>query len=276
MFMRNNISSKQGTWVNSKVDLVMWAKNGERFLPFVLKRICQVIPDESVNQKIFVDDHSTDRSREIAREFNWIVYPNLKGGIPNGANEALRHVTSEFFVSIEQDLILARDWWERIPPYMADSKVAVAQGLRFSTNPTLRKFEEYVLSRKEPDWFHSIDNNIFRTEVIRQLGGFPSEHPAYVDSALRRKIVDETPYKWIVDKTVVSNHIRESIDNYIEHERLLHARYHSSEGSFLKLLRLFATSPARGLIIAFKKREPSLLWIYTRSRWVILEAYLER
>jgi hypothetical protein len=159
---------------------------------------------------------------------------------------------------------------------MADSKVAVAQGLRFSTNPTLRKFEEYVLSRKEPDWFHSIDNNIFRTNVIRELGGFPTDHPAYVDSVLRRKIVDETPYKWIVDKTVVSKHIRESIDNYIEHERSLHAQYHSSEDSLLKLLRFFATSPARGLVIAFKKREPSLLWIYTRSRWVILEAYLER
>jgi glycosyltransferase involved in cell wall biosynthesis len=88
----------------------MWAKNGERFLPLVLSRISQVIPDENVNQKIFVDDHSTDRSREIASEFNWIVYPNLKGGIPNGANEALRHVTSEFFVSIEQDIILAKDW----------------------------------------------------------------------------------------------------------------------------------------------------------------------
>jgi glycosyltransferase involved in cell wall biosynthesis len=266
----------RGTWVNSKVDLVMWAKNGERFLPLVLNRISQVIPDENVNQKIFVDDHSTDKSREIAREFNWTVYPNREGGIPNGANEALRHVNSEFFVSIEQDIVLAKDWWERIPPYMVDSKVAVAQGLRFSTNPTLRKFEEYVLSRKEPDWFHSIDNNIFRTNVIRQLGGFPTDHPAYVDSVLRRKIVDETSYKWIVDKTVVSKHIRENIDNYIEHERLLHARYHSSEDSFLKLLRLFATSPARGLIIAFKKREPSLLWIYTRSRWVILEAYLER
>ena len=268
----------RGTWVNSKVDLVMWAKNGERFLPLVLNRISQVIPDESINQKIFVDDHSTDRSREIARQFNWAVYPNREGGIPNGANEALRHVNSEFFVSIEQDIILAKDWWERIPPYMADSKVAVAQGLRFSTNPTLRKLEEYVLNRNEPDWFHSIDNNIFRTNMIRQLGGFPTDDPLYCDSGLRKKIINETPYEWIVDKTVISEHIRESIEYYMEHERLVHAqaRYYASKHPLLKLLKLFATSPARGLIIAFKKREPSLFWVYTRSRWVILEAYLER
>jgi glycosyltransferase involved in cell wall biosynthesis len=149
----------------------MWAKNGERFLPLVLNQIDQVIPYKSINHKIFVDDHSTDRTREIAHEFNWTVYHNPKSGIPSGANEALRHVESEFFVSIEQDVILAKNWWERIPPYMDDSKVAVAQGLRISTNPTLRKLEEYVLNRKEFAWFHSIDNNIFRTEVIRQLWG---------------------------------------------------------------------------------------------------------
>lgn len=262
--------------MDRKVDIVMWAKNGERFLPSVLNRIDQVIPYENINQKILVDDHSTDKTREIARDFNWTVYHNPKSGIPSGANEALRHVESEFFVSIEQDIILAKNWWERIPPYMDDSRVAVAQGFRMSTNPTLRKLEEYEWSRRQIGWFYSIDNNIFRTKVMRQLGGFPTSHPTYCDSILKTKIAKETPYKWIVDKTVVSKHIRESVRNYIEHERSVHARFFASEHSVLKILRLFATSPARGLVIALRKREPSLFWIYPRLRWVILEACLGR
>jgi len=62
------------------VDVCMWAKNGERFLPIVLKRIDDVI-GRDVNQKIFVDDSSTDRSVEIAKSFGWKVYPNIKGYI---------------------------------------------------------------------------------------------------------------------------------------------------------------------------------------------------
>lgn len=37
------------------------------FLGFVLKRIDKVIPHENVNQKILVDDYSTDATTKIAR-----------------------------------------------------------------------------------------------------------------------------------------------------------------------------------------------------------------
>ncbi len=50
-----------------KVDLVMWAKNGASCLPEVLSRIDRVIPHENMCHKILVDDHSTDRTVEIAR-----------------------------------------------------------------------------------------------------------------------------------------------------------------------------------------------------------------
>jgi glycosyltransferase involved in cell wall biosynthesis len=175
-----------------KVDLVMWAKNGENVLPTVLKRIDEVIPHEVVCHKILVDDHSTDRTTKIAKEFNWNVYPNPKTGIPSGANEALRHVDQDFFISVEQDVVLAKDWWEKIPPHMNGNKVAVAQGIRMSTEPTLRKLEEYVYSRlkssvNDPIRFGvSMDNNLFRTKIIRQLGGFPSNCLVCKNTLLRK------------------------------------------------------------------------------------------
>jgi len=46
--------------------MVMWTKNGAQTLPFVLKRIGEVIPDRFVNEKIIVDDRSTDETRKIA------------------------------------------------------------------------------------------------------------------------------------------------------------------------------------------------------------------
>jgi glycosyltransferase involved in cell wall biosynthesis len=260
-----------------KVDLVMWAKNGERFLPSVLKQVETVVPHENVDLKIFVDDSSTDRTREIAKEFNWTVHSNSKGGIPAGANEGLRHVKSEFFVSIEQDVILAKDWWERIPPYMDDENVAVAQGMRVATDPTLRKLEEYISGRQEFAFFISIDNNIFRTKVIRLLGGFPTVHPLFTDSALYKKIAEETRLRWIVDRKVVSQHIKENVEHFIEHlqgfETIAMRASRDTGHSFPRLVRLFLTSPARGLLIVYKTHELNFLWIYPRVRLAYLKAY---
>ena len=130
-----------------KVDLVMWTKNGAETLPLVLKRINEVIPDEFVNNRIIVDDHSVDNTREMAKSFGWRVIFNERSGISNGANTALKHITTEYFISFEQDLLLAKNWWEKIPKFMNDEKVAVAQGIRISTEPTLKKLDEYYYSR---------------------------------------------------------------------------------------------------------------------------------
>jgi glycosyltransferase involved in cell wall biosynthesis len=43
-----------------KIDVVCWAKNGERYLSTVLAQVDKVIPKEVVNRKILVDDKSTD------------------------------------------------------------------------------------------------------------------------------------------------------------------------------------------------------------------------
>ncbi|MDW8049366.1 MAG: glycosyltransferase [Nitrososphaerota archaeon] len=268
-----------------KIDLVMWAKNGERVLPQVLKRIDEVIPAENICHKILVDDHSVDRTVEIARSFNWTVYPNPGGGIPNGANEALRHVDQEFFVSVEQDVLLARDWWEKIPPYMDDPQVAVAQGIRIATEPTLRKLDLYIYGRisesaVDPIRFGaSIDNNIYRTKIIRELGGFPKNCPTCSDTILMKKIIWETPYKWIIDKNVISDHIRESIKAHVEHtyyfrKLCIRSPYCINQPPPIVMLRLFITSPLRAMIVALKMRSVKILYVYPLLRYKMLKASL--
>lgn len=71
------------------IDIVMWAKNGESTLPLVLKRINQVIPQKAVNNKILVDDNSTDQTAQIATVEGWEVIPNQGTGIGEGANTGL-------------------------------------------------------------------------------------------------------------------------------------------------------------------------------------------
>ncbi|MBS7612496.1 glycosyltransferase family 2 protein [Candidatus Bathyarchaeota archaeon] len=190
-----------------KIDMVMWAKNGALTLPLVLKRVEEVIPSEVINKKIFVDDHSTDGSVPIARDFGWSVFQNIRGGVDAGANLALRQVTTEYFISLEQDVYLAKNWWERIPRYLKRNDIAVAQGWRISNHPVIKKIDEYSMERFRYS-LCSIDNTIYKTRIVRALGGF-SEHLKYpgVDAYIHQRVLN-AGFKWITDSSVLSIHFR--------------------------------------------------------------------
>lgn len=241
-----------------KVDLVMWTKNGARFLPRVLKRIEEVIPNEDINQKILVDDHSIDNTTKIAKEFNWSVYANPSTGIPSGANESLRHVETEFFVSIEQDLLLTKEWWNKIPKHLLNEKVAVASGIRLANQPlALRKLEEYVMERYERrgSLYPTLDNTIYKTEIIRKLGCFPNLSVSIEVDLVLAKNIHSNGYIWKVDYSVKSMHLRGGLRDELAHQywhgvckRKLDPRILSLD----QILHLFF-SPIRGLDVAIKK-----------------------
>jgi len=76
-----------------KVDLIMWTHNSEKNLPAVLKRIEEVIPPQNISRKIISDDHSKDRTREIAKDFGWEVHINKGRGLKD--NKRLKAPTRD-------------------------------------------------------------------------------------------------------------------------------------------------------------------------------------
>lgn len=287
-----------------KVDLAMWTKNGENTLTKVLKRIDEVIPHEVVCHKILVDDHSTDRTTEIAKEFNWNVYPNPKTGIPSGANEALKHVDCEFFISFEQDLLLSLEWWEKIPHCMENPKVAIASGMRFASQPRgITKLQQYVAKKYRGEsvlspWLRSremsaftlgktLDNTIYRTQVLRSIGGFPKMRTnAGVDTVLAYKIKD-AGYMWVVDYNVQSVHLRKGLMEELHHQysygTQLREIWRQIEkqstakppiNRFGVMSRLFY-SPFSGIFVAFKTKEPSIVYIHPLVRFYYAKGLLK-
>jgi glycosyltransferase involved in cell wall biosynthesis len=277
--------------VKEKFDLVMWTKNGGETLSLVLARIAQVIPDASVNHRIIVDDHSTDNTREIAKAFGWEVIFNEGKGISDGANTALKHVETECFISFEQDLLLARDWWRKVPPYLSSSNVALASGVRFVYYPpVLKKLQEFTAANykneeKEGQFFpyvKTLDNTIYKTSIIRQLGGFPKlPVSAGVDHVLAQR-VHSAGYKWKVDYDVKSIHLRTGLKDEIAHNYWYGACADELESSLFKrpaktraLILRFMFSPVRGLQIAVKTNAPQALYIYPLLRLAFLRGVLD-
>ena len=265
-----------------KVDVVMWAKNGEEFLPTVLRRIEEVIPSESVSSKILIDDHSTDKTARIAESYGWKVYPNPDGGVSSGANEALRRVRSRRFISVEQDLVLARDWWEKIPSLLEGERVVAASGVRVPDKPeALRLISEYtnerVLRQMRADpgfrYGKTLDNTIYRTELLRKIGGFPRLRiNAGVDGALVKR-VNDSDCLWKVDFSVKSVHLRRGLVDELRHgywygtESALLSRVLEEEGSVLSSTFTKALySPLRGLQIALNKRCWQIAFVYPLIR----------
>lgn len=262
--------------MNKKVDLVMWGKNSSRMLLSILARIEEVIPHEMVGKKIFVDDHSTDNTVEIAKSFGWEVYENPGDGITEAINAALSHVSSEFFISVEHDVILSKDWWRKISRYMEDEKVAIAQGVRAATHPILRKLDEYIIERddkrRKDDLWISIDNNIYRTDVIRKVGINLLFHTMLKNS------LEQMGFKWVIDRSVISDHIRPGLFAFIKHSYNVYATVHTTLHATLNssiMFKLFLTSPLRGLHIALKKKCPHMMIVYPLVRLAVLKASLK-
>jgi glycosyltransferase involved in cell wall biosynthesis len=272
--------------LNGKIDLVMWTKNGAQTLLPVLKRIKRVIPADAVNQMLIVDDQSTDNTIELAHSSGWQVVPNEGKGISDGANTALRHVETKYFVSFEQDLLLAQDWWEKIPPHLSDPKVAVASGIRFNRYPeVVKRIQQYTVDgyRTAEKTSHflpyvkTLDNTIYCTHVIRDLGGFPKMGISVgIDHLLSQKIF-KANWKWKVDYNAHSVHLRKGLRNELEHnywygthadelERALFQRNIDTHA----LLRRVLLSPVRGLQIAVKKRAPEAVYVYPLMRMCLL------
>jgi glycosyltransferase involved in cell wall biosynthesis len=265
------------------IDVVMWAKNGEPTLPLVLQRINHVIPNTEVNNRILVDDNSTDRTAQIARVNGWKVIPNKGTGISDGANTALENVRTTYFASFEQDILLNPCWWNLISADLTKAKsrslqIAAISGVRLPDKPTgLRKLEEYKIEKyrkktsdEVPFWFFkTLDNTLYKTSAIRQLGGFPNRPKSVgVDNVLAAHVHD-SGYTWLVDYGIVSTHLRKGLRHELNHNYwygtnyfLLHQVMKWETLTLRSQLPGLLFSPCRGLQVAIKKRDPEIMYIH--------------
>ena len=244
------------------IDLLMWTLNGESTLPYCLHSIEKAVPEDVVGQKIVVDGGSVDKTKEICMLYGWTVVDAEKRGIPFQANQALRLVETKFFACFEQDIVLHSCWFKYIMKHFDEENIVAAQGVRVAVNPVLRAIDVYKLNHQPG--YSSLDNNIFRTDIMRELGGFNAKFLLGLDRETQAR-VRASGKKWVIDKRIISTHLHYSLRKELSHQ-FKTAWLSGGWGSKFMNVKRFLYSPVRGFDIAVKQKRPEPIFYYPLLR----------
>lgn len=270
-----------------KLDIVMWTKNGSKTLFSVLNRINKVIPGAYVNQKLIIDDSSTDNTKQICKKANWKVLNNPGNGISDAANFALEQIQTEYFCSFEQDLLLNYSWWNVVSKHIGEKNVVAVSGLQVANYPnSLKNLQEYNCRKYQETnernlkkiqtgnftFGKTLDNTLWNTKLLRDIGGFPHlKNNVGVDTVLLW-IVEKKGLKWIVKYNLKNDHIRFGLRQEFRHQYWYGANLKEvwsalkNEGispnkGKIGVFARFLYSPIAGLLSAIELNDPNLIWL---------------
>jgi cellulose synthase/poly-beta-1,6-N-acetylglucosamine synthase-like glycosyltransferase len=139
-----------------------------------------------------VDDGSTDDTLTIARQFESDsrvkVFAKDNGGKHTAMNLALQHTNAEFIGCLDADSTVAPDALMRVVPLFADEKIAaVTPGIHVREQKNILQkmqhveyrlsiFNRFMLAGLGSTFITPGPFSIFRTAVVRELGGWRYAH----------------------------------------------------------------------------------------------------
>jgi glycosyltransferase involved in cell wall biosynthesis len=242
--------------------------------------LAEVIPKNEVCNKLIIDDASLDRTRQICSELDWTVIENEGHGISDGANTALKNVTSPYFCSVEHDVVLSKNWWSKVSTKILPQSVVAVSGVRFvpKENPC-HSIERYLLLT-ESDYGKTLDNTIWDAEMLRRIGGFPQMRNAFCETVLHEKI-KKANMDWLVLPEVESLHLRWGLSDELRHyffyghnTPFLQETLNDSSSVYSAFFKALKSSVA-ALKMTKATGDKRLLYTYPLCRWAWFCGYVD-
>ena len=185
-------SALAGAFQVGSVDVVLLTLNSERKLVECLASVYQNVP---VHNLIAVDGGSADRTLEILEQFNG-VYGNVKvihdkGTRATARQKGIENVAAEWFIFVDSDVVLCKDWWRKAMQYV-DKDVGAVWGIEvWSTirgQATLKVF--LWVTRKIFDLRGGTHDTLIRTEAVKDIkipGGLHVFEDAYIKEWISKR-----------------------------------------------------------------------------------------
>lgn len=154
------------------VDVVLLTLNSDRKLQQCLESVYQNVP---VNRLIAVDGGSTDKTLQILDQFN-SKYGNVQvimdknGTRATARQKGIGNVTAEWFVFVDSDVVLCKDWYRKAKAYV-DTDVGAVWGIEvwstINDPKTLKMF--LLVTRKIFDLRGGTHDTLIRTRAVRDI-----------------------------------------------------------------------------------------------------------
>jgi cellulose synthase/poly-beta-1,6-N-acetylglucosamine synthase-like glycosyltransferase len=132
---------------------------------------------------IVVDDHSSDESARIVREFSQI-YDNLrllnqkigKKGPAAARNLGIKQAKGEFIASTDSDEMMFSEWLNELLPYFSDSNIAAVGALLKESHPLdsgiSPKIQSILINPLDKPSTVAAGNVVYRKKILQEIGGF--------------------------------------------------------------------------------------------------------
>jgi glycosyltransferase involved in cell wall biosynthesis len=199
------------------IDVVMLTKNSERLLNACLKSVYENVP---VKRLIVVDAFSTDDTLKIFGEFDK-RYGNIKiitekSSRGKARERGIREVETEWFMFVDSDVILCKDWFKKASRYIGED-VGAIWGVDIPGD-VKSKFMKKMLRWIEARTFgirggcHDI---LIRYDTVKDIK-IPSELHTLEDAYIKEWILAKN-YKVIVSYASFCRHYK-TINNLLSKE----------------------------------------------------------
>lgn len=109
-----------------KVSIVIPSYNEEKYLGQCLKSVSQQI--EQPDEVIVVDNNSTDKTEEIAKQFGARVVKEEKQGMIFSRNRGFNEAKNELIARCDADTILPKDWIKKIKFHFTQQPIDALTG----------------------------------------------------------------------------------------------------------------------------------------------------
>jgi len=168
------------------VDIVLLTLNSERKLEACLASVYANVP---VAKLIAVDGGSTDGTLKIFSDFNR-RYGNVqvihdKGTRATARQRGIDAVTSEWFVFVDSDVVLCKDWYKKAQNLVSDDVGAVWGTEVWSTLKDPRALKMFLLvTRKIFDYRGGTHDTLVRTSVVRDIR-IPADLHVFEDAYIK-------------------------------------------------------------------------------------------
>jgi len=130
-----NLSINNHISLKPSVSILIPAHDEENVIERLLQRLTELTYPKNKLEVIVIDDHSADRTGEIAEvyasrypDFIKVVHRNPGGnGKSEALNEGLRYSTGKIICCLDADYLPERGLLEKTLPYLSDSAVGIVQ-----------------------------------------------------------------------------------------------------------------------------------------------------